>query len=120
MPDPRTLDHVKQYYGKVLASNKDLQTSACCTAEAMPPHLRPLLADVHPEVQSPHGFVLDDHHHFRTGMPHLVCSNTAAMLAGTRYARHFKIAGDTSTHYGLFDCAPSPAPGAAGPTGACC
>ncbi len=46
-----TLESVQQYYGRVLASTKDLQTSACCTAEAMPAHLRPLLADIHPEVQ---------------------------------------------------------------------
>ena len=70
--------------------------------------------------EAPHGFSLDDHHYFRTGMPHLVCSNTAAMLAGTRYARHFKVLGDTSTHFGLFDCAPAPAPGAPATAGACC
>ena len=68
----------------------------------------------------PHGFVLDDHHLFKTGMPHLVCSNTAAMLAQTRYAKHFKVLGDTSTHYGLFDCAPVATTGAALPSGACC
>ena len=69
--------------------------------------------------EAPHGFTFDDHHHFRTGMPHLVCSNTAAMLASTRYARHFKIVGDTSTHYGLFDCAPA-ASAAEPSSGACC
>lgn len=68
----------------------------------------------------PHGFVLDDHHLFKTGMPHLVCSNTAAMLAQTRYAKHFKLVGDTSTHFGLFDCAPDATPGVALPSGACC
>ena len=68
----------------------------------------------------PHGFVLDDHHLFKTGLPHLVCSNTAAMLAQTRYARHFRSVGDTSTHYGLFDCAPVATTGAAASSGACC
>lgn len=68
----------------------------------------------------PHGFVLDDHHHFKTGQPHLVCSNTAAMLAQTRYARHFKVLGDTTTHYGLFDCAPVATVSAAAASGACC
>jgi len=67
----------------------------------------------------PHAFALDDHHLFKTGMPMLVCSNTAAMLAETRYKPHFKIVGDTSTHYGLFDCAPAAASGAAS-TGGCC
>ncbi|MGH8562462.1 MAG: methyltransferase domain-containing protein, partial [Nevskiales bacterium] len=41
---------VQDYYGKVLKSSADLQTS-CCTAEPMPLHLRALLKDVHPEVQ---------------------------------------------------------------------
>ena len=68
--------------------------------------------------EAPHGFTLDDHHHFRTGMPHLVCSNTAAMLASTRYAKHFKIVGDTSSHYGLFECAPTPTNALT--SGACC
>lgn len=71
---------------------------------------------------APHAFALDDHHLFRTGMPVLVCGNTAAMLQDTRFAPHFEVAGNRSTHYGLFDCGPS-APGAAadaGAAGACC
>ncbi|MGR9053755.1 MAG: methyltransferase domain-containing protein [Gammaproteobacteria bacterium] len=53
-----------------------------------------------------HAFDLDDHHHFETGRPLRVCGNTADMLGGSRYARHFEILGDKSTHFGLFDCAP--------------
>jgi len=56
-----------------------------------------------------HAFVLDDHHRFERGRPLRVCGNTAAMLSATRYARHLRIDGDTSTHYGLFDCGPPPA-----------
>lgn len=41
---------VRRYYGEVLQSSQDLKTGACCTAEAMPPHLRALMADLHPEV----------------------------------------------------------------------
>lgn len=71
----------------------------------------------------PHRFVLDDHHVFETGRPVPVCGNTAAMLGRTRYAPHFKIIGDTSVHYGLFDCEPKstvvPGDGAA-PGGSCC
>ena len=52
----------------------------------------------------PHRFVLDDHHTFQTGKPMLVCGNTAAMLEETRYAKHFTVLGDRSTHYGPFDC----------------
>lgn len=50
MPDD-TLSKVRDYYGRVLQSSKDLQTSACCTAEAMPRHLLPVLREIHPEVQ---------------------------------------------------------------------
>ena len=44
------LEVVKDYYGKVLKSSKDLKTSACCDGAGLPPHLQPLLANVHPEV----------------------------------------------------------------------
>jgi SAM-dependent methyltransferase len=43
-------DVVKDYYGKVLKTNADLKTSACCGPEALPPHIRPLAARVHPDV----------------------------------------------------------------------
>lgn len=66
-----------------------------------------------------HAFVLDDHHRFETGRPMPVCGNTADMLATTRYAPYFRIDGDTSVHYGLFDCGPAPAGVAAGAI-ACC
>jgi SAM-dependent methyltransferase len=70
----------------------------------------------------PHAFTLDDHHVFKTGQPMLVCGNTASMVAETRYRSHFRVVGDRSTHYGPFDCGPSPSPlsGAAPATGACC
>lgn len=55
----------------------------------------------------PHAFELDDHHRLETGRPIRVCGNTAAMLAETRYARHFRVQGDRSVHFGLFDCAPA-------------
>ena len=67
---------------------------------------------------APHRFVLDDHHVFETGKPVLVCGNTAAMLEETRYAPHFRVVGDRSTHYGAFDCAPTATEDAA--VGGCC
>lgn len=70
--------------------------------------------------ESPHQFVLDDHHVFKAGMPLLVCSNTASMLMHTRFRDHFRVEGDTSTHYGLFDCGPAPVSTAPVGTGACC
>ena len=53
----------------------------------------------------PHQFVLDDHHTFITGKPMLVCGNTAAMVGETRFAKHFRVLGDRSTHFGVFGCA---------------
>lgn len=41
---------IRTYYGEVLKSTADLQTGACCTAEALSAPLRALLAQVHPEV----------------------------------------------------------------------
>lgn len=67
----------------------------------------------------PHAFVLDDHHRFETGRPMLVCGNTFDMLARSRYAAHFVLTGDTSVHYGLFDCGPV-ATGSSAAAGACC
>jgi len=71
-------------------------------------------------AELPHAFDLDDHHHFETDRPMLVCGNTADMLAGRRYAAHFRVVGDKATHFGLFECGPMggfPNAAAAGP---CC
>ncbi len=57
--------------------------------------------------ESPHAFILDDHHTFITGKPMLVCGNTASMIKETRLARHFKVIGHRATHYGPFNCAPA-------------
>jgi arsenite methyltransferase len=70
---------------------------------------------------NPHAFALDDHHLFVTGKPMLVCGNTAAMVQQTRFGRHFRVTGDTSVHFGPFDC--SPAAGlreGSTPGGGCC
>lgn len=69
---------------------------------------------------APNVFVLDDHHSFEKGRPVPVCSNTALMLTGTGYAKHFEVRGHTTTHFGLFDCAPKEATSAAAAVGACC
>jgi len=49
--EKKGLESVKEYYGKILKSNQDLQTSACCTAESMPAYLREILGQVHDEVK---------------------------------------------------------------------
>lgn len=45
-------EQVKSYYGQTLQGSADLKTNACCDAEQMPHWLKPLLARLHPEVQS--------------------------------------------------------------------
>lgn len=72
--------------------------------------------------EHPHAFDLDDHHHLETGRPMLVCGNTADMLGKSRYGRHFRIVGEKTRHFGLFDCAPPSvqAAGDAASGGSCC
>ena len=63
--------------------------------------------------ETPHHFDLDQNHQFVTGKPQAICGNTAQMLLETRLSSHFKIEGDTKTHFGLFGYATevSPKPG---------
>ncbi|MHC0430965.1 methyltransferase domain-containing protein [Streptomyces sp. O3] len=75
--------------------------------------------------EHPHAFDLDDHHRFHNGKPMLVCGNTADMLSATRFAPHFTVTGDKTTHHGLFPCAPvagagSGSAGAVDSGAACC
>src|SRR5499427_600687 len=46
------LEVVKDYYGKVLKTSKDLKPSACCDGGGVPAHLEPLLGNVHEEVRA--------------------------------------------------------------------
>ncbi|MEK6704980.1 MAG: methyltransferase domain-containing protein [Bdellovibrionota bacterium] len=48
--EKKTLESVRDYYGKVLKSNKDLKTSACCTMDALPTGIKEALNDIHPKV----------------------------------------------------------------------
>ena len=68
----------------------------------------------------PHYFNLDDHHRFFTGKPSLVCGNTASMLSNTRYSRAFKVIGDRSVHFGIFDGCADDCSGDEPSSGACC
>ena len=43
------LESVKEYYGQVLSGSDDLKTNACCTDEAMPEFLKPILSINHDE-----------------------------------------------------------------------
>ncbi len=51
----------------------------------------------------PHGFTLDDHHYFQTGIPVPVCGNSSKMLSESRFGEHFDLLGNFSTHYGPFE-----------------
>lgn len=69
---------------------------------------------------SPHHFVLDDHHVFKTGLPVAICGNTARMLSESRYGAHFDVWGDFSVHYGPFDCDSASSREGPATTGMCC
>lgn len=44
--------HVQEYYGVTLTDSTDLKTDACCDATSVPDWLKPVLANIHPEVTS--------------------------------------------------------------------
>lgn len=46
-----TQQKVKEYYGQVLKRKQDLQTSACCTADALPAYLRETAQQLPDEIQ---------------------------------------------------------------------
>ncbi len=41
---------VKNYYGRVLKSNEDLKTSACCTTDSLPEEIKSILRNIEPEI----------------------------------------------------------------------
>ena len=53
--------------------------------------------------ESPHCFVLDDHHVMPKGSVFKVCGNTYLMLKKSRFSKYFSFVGDCSTHYGIFE-----------------
>ena len=48
----QTLEDVRNYYGKILKTNEDLKTSACCLVETPSPRVQALLKNVHETVRS--------------------------------------------------------------------
>jgi len=48
----KTSESVKEYYGRVLQSTKDLKTTACCTTESFPDYHKNILAQIDDEVIS--------------------------------------------------------------------
>jgi len=55
-----------------------------------------------------HAYVLDNHHVFEKNKPARVCGNTANMVEKSWLKKYFTVQGDTSVHYGRFDCAVQP------------
>ena len=47
---PSTLDAVQDYYGSVLKSQNDLRTTACCSLESQPAHIRAILSEIADET----------------------------------------------------------------------
>ncbi len=45
-----TYEMVQDYYGKVLGSSDDLKTSACCSTDSVPAHIRAIIADLEPAI----------------------------------------------------------------------
>ncbi len=43
---------VRSYYGQTLQSSHDLRTTACCSIDAMPEHVRATLGQLHPDVRN--------------------------------------------------------------------
>jgi len=52
MERSQSFESVRHYYGEVLQSSSDLQTSACCIGSAPAPHILSALDGVHEEVKS--------------------------------------------------------------------
>jgi arsenite methyltransferase len=49
--EPLLGDEIRRYYSETLRSSADLKTGACCTPEELPPAVRALVSEVHPEVR---------------------------------------------------------------------
>jgi SAM-dependent methyltransferase len=43
-------EEVREYYGKILNSKKDLKTDACCTIDSFPEEQKQILSEIHPEI----------------------------------------------------------------------
>ena len=44
------LDQVKEYYGKILKSTRDLKSDACCTTATLPAHHREIISQIDDEI----------------------------------------------------------------------
>ena len=44
-------EFVQEYYGRILERSEDLKTDACCTTDALPPHVAATVEEIHEEVR---------------------------------------------------------------------
>ncbi len=43
-------ENVRNYYGRILKTNEDLKTSACCTTDSLPDEIKSILKNIEPEI----------------------------------------------------------------------
>lgn len=43
-------ESVKNYYGRILKTNEDLKTSACCVTDSLPDEIKSILSNIEPEI----------------------------------------------------------------------
>lgn len=43
-------ENVKNYYGRILKTNEDLKTSACCATDSLPDEIKSILKTIEPEI----------------------------------------------------------------------
>lgn len=43
-------ENVKNYYGRILKTNEDLKTSACCITDSLPDEIKSILRNIEPEI----------------------------------------------------------------------
>ncbi|MHB1141970.1 MAG: methyltransferase domain-containing protein [Sulfuricaulis sp.] len=48
--ETQIFENIKDYYGRVLKTNRDLKTGACCSGDSFALPIREILKDIHPDV----------------------------------------------------------------------
>lgn len=48
--EAQIFENIRDYYGRVLQTNRDLKTGACCSGDSFAPPVREILKQIHPDV----------------------------------------------------------------------
>lgn len=48
--EAQIFENIRDYYGRVLKTNRDLKTGACCAGDSFAPSIREILKQIHPNV----------------------------------------------------------------------